>query len=112
LSDASTYDRKGLAKRKDETADAYDGDVGRQERDGGEKVQEGRVCSETLYRNHQSPRSDMRVCLFSENRKDDARCILHPSRDSGDLRHTRKRGSVSRMWDGALQDGHKGTHPF
>lgn len=67
LERSSTYDRKGLAKRKDETADAYDGDVGRQERNGGEKVQEGRVCSETLYRNHQSPRSDMRVLYFQES---------------------------------------------
>jgi len=39
-------DRERVAKRKDESADAYDGGVGRQERNGGEKVQEGRVCSE------------------------------------------------------------------
>jgi len=111
VSDASTYDRKRLAKRKDETPDAYDGDVGRQERNGGEKVQEGRVCSEALYRATISLRAPTCACVFIfRNRKDDARCILHPSRDSGDLAH-----SVSRWW--GITAGHaeyKGarTHPF
>jgi len=66
LSDASTYDRERVAKRKDESADAYDGGVGRQEHNGGEKVQEGRVCPEALYRNHPSVSRAhyMRVVIF------------------------------------------------
>jgi hypothetical protein len=34
----STYDRVRFAKRKHESADTYHGDIGRQERNGGEKV--------------------------------------------------------------------------
>jgi len=101
LSDASTYDPERVAKRKDESADAYDGGVGRQERNGGEKVQEGRVCSEALYRNHQSPALLYARVIF----RDDARYILHPSRDSGDLHQSVR----ARRWGGILQDGNTTT---
>jgi hypothetical protein len=69
--DARTYDRERLAERKDESADGYDGDVGSQERNGGEKVQEGRVCSEALHRTFAtiSPRAPIcaRVSFFQES---------------------------------------------
>jgi len=43
-----TYNRKWLAKRKDESPDAYHSDVGCQERDGCKKVKERVVRPEAL----------------------------------------------------------------
>jgi hypothetical protein len=59
--DASTHDRKRIAKRKHESAYAHRGDVGRQERNGGEKVQEGGVCPEALHHSRQFPDSGTRA---------------------------------------------------
>jgi hypothetical protein len=46
--DKITYDRKRLAKRKDEPADAYHRNVGRQERDGCKEMKERGVRPEAL----------------------------------------------------------------
>jgi hypothetical protein len=56
----NTHDRKRIAKRKNESAYAHGGDVGRQERNGGKEVQEGGVCPEALYLSRQFPGSGTR----------------------------------------------------
>jgi hypothetical protein len=50
-----TYDRKRLAKRKDEPSDAHHSDVGCQERDRCKEVKERGISPEALQGNVQSP---------------------------------------------------------
>lgn len=105
-----TYDRKRLAKRKDEPSDAYHCNVCCQERDGCKKVEERGVRPESLQDPRKSPPGPWRG-------SNDARYILRPTRDSGDLTIMFRagKGKCKRGWyfTGTQKWwGQMATHPF
>ena len=88
-----TYDRKRLAKRKNEPADAHHRNVGGQERDGCKEVKERGVRPEALQSNVQSTTRSAKDTsqrggggfIINSIIANNARYILRPTKDSGDL---------------------------